>query len=121
MNKEQYIDEIRADGIDFIDENYDQYDSYDLLWEEMQNVITGNYNGSYYFSRAKAAESVSDVIWDEDIVDMCNGLGYHGVPTEMGAEACDVIVRYCLIDELYGEFEDYYNDLREEEEEEDEE
>lgn len=72
--------------------------------------ITGNDNGSFYCSSAKAKEAISDAMWDEEIVDLIRELGYDGIPTDKGPEAVDVIIRYVLIGEVYSELEDYFDE-----------
>lgn len=112
MNKQQYIENLLADAKDWIDENAEYYDRFDDAYDEMQMVITGNDNGSYYCSTRRAEESLSGVMWDNDVIELCKDLGYDGIPTEKGAEACDVIVRYVLCGDIYGEAEDYFDEVK---------
>lgn len=112
MNKVEYLDNILSDGQCWIDENIDYYDSFDSAYDDMELDITGNANGSYYCNAAKAAEAVSDVIWDGDIVLEVQAYGYNGMPTELGPETCDVLVRIALLPWLYNELEDYFNNLK---------
>lgn len=99
-------------------------------WEEMYDMlfiddaVTGNGSGSYYCNSYKAEQAVSGIIFDEEAVDEFRGMGYDGIPTEMGAESCDVIARCIALGLVSGELENYYNSLieaAEEEEDEDEE
>lgn len=117
MNKMNYLIQLSIDGREFIEDNVGYYDSFEDLFDEMQNVITGNYNGSYYFSRYKAEQAVADAIWDDEIIDALKDLGYDGVPLEKGPEAVDVIIRCALIYEIHSELESYYDYLKGEKEE----
>lgn len=113
MNKEQYIGNLLADGIEFIDDNYDIYDTFDDLYDEMELVITGNDNGSYYCNTAKAEEALAGVIWDQDVIDAVRWLGYESIPLSEGAESADVIVRIALMNEVTNRLKNYYEELKE--------
>ena len=86
-------------------------------WEEMYDMlfiddsVTGNGSGSYYCNSAKATEAVGGIIFDEEAVNEFKGMGYDGIPTEMGAESCDVIARCIALGLVSAELEDYYNGL----------
>ena len=93
---------------------------YANYWEEMYDMlfiddsVTGNGSGSYYYNSAKAAEAVGGIIFDEEAVEEFKAMGYDGIPTEMGAESCDVIARCIALGLVSAELEDYYNGLIEE-------
>lgn len=86
-------------------------------WEEMYEMlfvddsVTGNGSGSYYFNSAKAVEAVGGIIFDDEAVEEFKAMGYDGIPTEMGAESCDVIARCIALGLVSAELEDYYNGL----------
>lgn len=92
MNKKQYLDNLLIDGKEYLDDAYqwDNEASFDEVYPEMELVITGNDNGSYYCNSRRAEEAVSDVLWDEDVVDSVRDLGYDGMPTHKGAEALEL-------------------------------
>lgn len=115
MNKQQYLAELLSDGQDWIDENIEYYDSFGEAYDDMELVITGNDNGSYYCSSYKAEQALEGVMWDEEIADLCRDFGFDGIPTEKGPEACDVIVRCALLCYIYGDLEEYWDDNKEEE------
>lgn len=113
MDWSEYQEEVKADAMESIRENME----YANDWEEMYEVlfvddsVTGNGSGSYYFNSAKAAEAVSGIIFDEEAVDEFKGMGYDGIPTEMGAESCDVIARCIALGLISCELEEYYDSL----------
>ena len=79
------------------------------------NTIT---TGKIY--SAKAAEEVSGIVFDSEAVEAFNEYGYEGIPTEKGAESCDVIARCICLGYVSGELEEYFDELKEEAEEEEE-
>lgn len=116
------MDEVKSDAMDAIEENLEYNDSWDEMYDSlfMDDSVTGNASGSYYFNTAKAAEAVSGIIFDSDVVDEFKAMGYDGIPTEEGAETCDVIARCICLGLVSGELEEYYDSLTEQEEDEDE-
>ena len=121
MNKQEYLIELLGAGQDYLDDafEWDSTRDFEEVSQEMELVITGNDNGSYYCSRYKAEQAVSGVLWDEEIVDLVRDLGYEGLPTDKGPEALDVIVRYALLPYIYSDLEDYWESKREDQEDED--
>ena len=119
MDWSEYQEEVKADAMEYIKENLEYVDS----WEEMYNdlfvndSVTGNGSGSYYFNSYKAEQAISGIIFDYDAVDEFKAMGYDGIPTEMGAETCDVIARCIALGLVSGELEEYYDSLTDEEEE----
>lgn len=118
----EYQEEVKSDAMDAIKENLEYNDSWDEMYDSlfMDDSVTGNASGSYYFNRYKAAEAVSGIIFDSDVVDEFKALGYDGIPTEEGAEAVDVIARCICLELVAGELEEYYDSLTEQDEDEDE-
>lgn len=114
MNKQEYIEEILESGKEWIDDyfygSFDPDDEFEDIRDDMELVITGNDNGSFYCSTAKAKEAIADAMWDEEIVDLIRDLGYNGIPTDKGPEAVDVIIRYALLGEVYHDLRDYFED-----------
>ena len=114
MNKQEYLEDLLESGKEWIDDyfygSFDPDDEFSDIYDDMQMVITGNDNGSFYCSTAKAAEAISEAMWDEEVVDLIRELGYDGIPTDKGPEAVDVIIRYALLGEVYSELEDYFNE-----------
>lgn len=114
MNKQEYLDELLESGKEWINDyfygSFDPDDEFSDIYDDMQMVITGNDNGSYYCSTAKATEAISEAMWDEEVVDLIRDLGYDGIPTDKGPEAVDVIIRYALLGEVYSELEDYFEE-----------
>ena len=118
----EYQEEVKSDAMEAIKENLEYNDSWDEMYDSlfMDDSVTGNASGSYYFNTAKAAEAVSGIIFDSDAVDEFKAMGYDGIPTEEGAEACDVIARCICLGLVSGELEEYYDSLTEQDEDEDE-
>lgn len=119
----EYQEEVKSDAMDAIKENLEYNDSWDEMYDSlfMDDSVTGNASGSYYFNSYKAAEAVSGIIFDSDAVDEFKAMGYDGIPTEEGAETCDVIARCICLGLVSGELEEYYDSLTEDEEEDEEE
>lgn len=118
----EYMEEVKLDAMDAIKENLEYNDSWDEMYDSlfMDDSVTGNSSGSYYFNTAKAAEAVSGIIFDSDAVDEFKAMGYDCIPTEEGAETCDVIARCICLGLVSGELEEYYDSLTEQDEDEDE-
>lgn len=119
----EYMDEVKSDAMDAINENLEYNDSWDEMYDSllMDDSVTGNSSGSYYFNSYKAEEAISGIIFDSDAVNEFKAAGYDGIPTEEGAETCDVIARCICLSLVSGELEEYYDSLTENEEEEEEE
>lgn len=122
MDWNAYQEEVKSDAMDAIKENLEYNDSWDEMYDSliMDDSVTGNASGSYYCNSYKAAEAVSGIIFDSDAVDEFKALGYDGIPTEEGAETCDVIARCICLGLVSCELEEYYDSLTEQDEDEDE-
>lgn len=122
MNRQQYLADLFAAGQDYLDDafEWDPDQSFDDVREDMEMTITGMSNGSYYCSTLAAEQALEGVLWDESIIRDLEDLGYNGMPTDEGPEACDVMVRYALFPYVYSGLEDYWDDLQAEREEEEE-
>lgn len=116
----EYQEEVKSDAMEVIKENLEYVNSWDEMYDLLfiDDAVTGNGSGSYYFNSYKATEAVSGIIFDSDAVDEFKGMGYDGIPTEEGAETCDVIARCICLGLVSGELEEYYDSLTEDEEEE---
>ena len=116
MTFDDYKNQVREDAIDAISEgDYDDYESfdevYDALWTD--DSVTGNGSGSYTFSTRKAQQNVSDLFWDEEFVDECNGLGIElSSFSEHGPEAMDVTARCLALGYVSSDIEDAWNERR---------
>lgn len=117
MNKQEYIENIKSDGEEWIDDyfesgQWDGEEEFSDIYYDMELVITGNDNGSYYCSTAKAQEAIAEAMWDDDIVNAIRELGYDGIPTDKGPEAVDVIIRCALLGEIYSDLEEYFDETK---------
>lgn len=119
MNVTEYIDNIKEDCIDYIEENLGDYDDFDELYGDMQMSVTGNADGSYYCNAIKAEKALADVLFNDEVNQLCKDLGYaNGIPMEKGPEACDVIVRVVLMDSyIYNWARELWDSKQEEKEE----
>lgn len=118
----EYQEEVKSDAMEAIKENLEYVNGWDKMYDLLfiDDAVTGNASGSYYFNSYKAAEAVSGIIFDSDAVDEFKALGYDGIPTEEGAETCDVIARCICLELVSGELEEYYDSLTEQDEDEEE-
>lgn len=119
----EYQEEVKSDAMEVIKENLEYVNGWDKMYDLLfiDDAVTGNGSGSYYFNSYKAAEAVSGIIFDPEVVDEFKEFGYDGIPTEEGAEAVDVIARCICLELVAGELEEYYDSLTEDEEEDEEE
>lgn len=107
MERYNYLEEMQADILDYIRDNYDgeeirqkleerdewESDLHDDLWTV--DSVTGNGSGSYFFNSWKAEEAIAhnlDLLGEamEEFCDDCNAL-------KNGAEWCDVTIRCYLL------------------------
>lgn len=122
MNYNDYYQQVKNDAIAAIDEQFDcGYWDGDTEWDVVcDNIfvddgVTGNGSGSYFFNAAKAREAVADAIWDEKILNALSELGISGdriaqYLRDNDAESLDVCIRCAMLGEVYGEIEGYFSD-----------
>lgn len=124
MTWTEYCEQVKADALECVKENYTYCDSWDDMSETifLDDSVTGNGSGSYYCNSYKAAEAVQGIIFDDDAIEAFAAYDYDHIPTEQGAEACDVIARCIALD--YGasaDAEELFYELKADEKEEEEE
>lgn len=122
MNYNDYYQQVKNDAIAAIDEQFDcGYWDGDTEWDVVydnifvDDAVTGNGSGSYFFNAAKAREAVADAIWDEKILNALSEIGISGdrivqYLRDNDAESLDVCIRCAMLGEVYGEIEDYFSD-----------
>ena len=122
MNYNDYYQQVKNDAIAAIDEQFDcGYWNGDTEWDVVydnlfvDDGVTGNGSGSYFFNAAKAREAVSDAIWDEKILDVLYNIGCDGKQIAQylldgEAEALDVSIRCAMLSEVYGEIDEHFSD-----------
>lgn len=122
MNYNDYYQQVKNDAIAAIDEQFDcgYWDGdteWDVVYENLfiDDGVTGNGSGSYFFNAAKAREAVADAIWDEKILDALSEIGVDGSQIAQylhdgDAESLDVCIRCAMLDEVYGEIEEHFSD-----------
>ncbi len=113
--KYNYLENIKADVLEYIKENYEKEDfanlDYNELYDEMwiADSVTGNGSGSYTFNTWEAEENICHNL--DLATEAYENFGYDGIKFEEGAEAIDVTIRCYLLgqalqdvlDELRGE------------------
>lgn len=124
MNYEQYVNQVRNDAIDYIDDQvnsgcWTKDTSIDDIYDELFDAdgVTGNGSGSYTFNSYRASENVADAIWDDDIV---YALGEMGVNVsefikDRDPEGLDVSIRCAILGHIMGDLEEHFEDLVNEE------
>lgn len=122
MNYNDYYQQVKSDAVDAIDEQFDcGYWNGDTKWDVVydnlfiDDGVTGNGSGSYFFNAAKAREAVADAIWDEKILNALSELGISGdriaqYLRDNDAESIDVCIRCAMLDEAYNEIEEHFSD-----------
>lgn len=113
----KYYDEVYNDACDVASENFVGYlennDDFNDAWDEfyedlyMDDSVTGNASGSYWFNRKKAEESLGEFIWDEEIVWLLEEMGYTIEDVvKRGPEVTDVIIRCAMLNSVYEDVRD---------------
>lgn len=122
MNYNDYYQQVKNDAITAIDEQFDYgYWDGDTQWDVVydnlfvDDAVTGNGSGSYFFNAAKAREAVADAIWDDKILDALSEIGISGdriaqYLRDNDAESLDVCIRCAMLSEVYGEIEEHFSD-----------
>lgn len=115
----EYQEEVKSDAMEAIKENLEYNDSWDEMYDSLfvDDSVTGNASGSYYFNSYKAEQAISGIIFDDEAIDEFEAMGYDGIPMKDGAETCDVIARCICLGLVSGELEEYYDSLTEDENE----
>ena len=105
---DKYYNEVYNDArdvasenfVDYLENNDDFNDAWDAFYEDlfMDDSVTGNASGSYWFNSKKAEESLGGFIWDEDIVWLLGEMGYTIEDVvKRGPEVVDVIIRCAML------------------------
>lgn len=114
MERYDYFEAMKKDILEYIEENYSQYELekrledkeafyeklHDDLWVE--DSVTGNASGSYTFSTWQAEENLCHniTLLKDALEEFCDD---YARALERGAEYCDVTIRcYLLGSVLYG-------------------
>lgn len=122
MNYNDYYQQVKNDAIAAIDEQFDcgYWDGdteWDVVYDNLfvDDAVTGNGSGSYFFNAAKAREAVSDAIWDKKILNALSEVGVSGdriaqYLRDNDAESLDVCIRCAMLSEVYNEIEKHFSD-----------
>jgi hypothetical protein len=123
MKYDDYLEEIIDDCItvsefdfeDLASEFYNEYEEcttdnlYDFFAKTKLDLgtpfidqVTGNVDGSYYYSWGKAVEALKDAIFDSDCMNALDQMGYNEsffrYIKEDNPEGADVILRYAIFE-----------------------
>ena len=101
----------------YLENNSDFDDAWDEFYEDLfiDDSVTGNASGSYWFNSKKAEESLGEFIWDEDIVWLLGDMGYTVEEVvKRGPEVTDVIIRCGMLGHVESDVRDYVEELMEE-------
>ena len=104
MENYNYLEQVTADAKEAILENMEYWDfddreeleevAHDELW--VDDSVTGNGSGSYFFSTWKAEEALCHNL--DLLNEACEEFGEDiGEAVKQGAEACDVTIRCYLL------------------------
>lgn len=81
----------------------------------MDDSVTGNASGSYWFNSKKAEESLGEFVWDEDIVWLLEEMGDNIADVvERGPEVVDVTIRCGMLGHVENDVRDYIEELMKE-------
>lgn len=122
---DKYYKEVYKDACDVAAENFDGYmennSDFDDAWDEfyedlfMDDSVTGNASGSYWFNSKKAEESLGEFVWDEDIVWLLEEMGDNIADVvERGPEVVDVTIRCGMLGHVENDVRDYVEELMKE-------
>lgn len=115
---DKYYKEVYNDACAVADENFWSYlentEDLDEAWDDfyedlfIDDSVTGNGSGSYWFNSKKAEESLGAFIWDEDIVWLLEAMGGNiGDIVNRGPEVADVIIRCEMLGQVEKDIHDY--------------
>lgn len=93
MNREQYVNDILSAAYELVDEgNYDM--------DDIQNAVTGNYDGSYYCNCHKAKMAILDMLGTDvaECADEWSNGQFAKAIVSGDFETADVLMRFYLFD-----------------------
>ena len=119
MEKYNYLEAVKEDVLNYIEENisFEDFEDRDELEEHLNDVlwtedsVTGNASGSYYCNAWKAADALAHN-WDI-LQEALEEFGFDVNPIEKGEEWCDVTIRCYLLPYAISEVLDEIDDLEE--------
>ena len=118
MTFDDYKQAVKADAIEAIKRgDYDYCEDFEQVNDDLwiDDSVTGNGSGSYTFNTAKAQENVSDLIWDDEFIEECAGMGIEiGDLLKKGAETLDVSARCFALGYVSEDIREAFEEYREE-------
>ena len=109
-----YMEQVERDAREAIEEGAGWYDR----WEDMNealfidDAVTGNGSGSYFFDARKAADVASSLVFDDDFIAEAHAAGYGPELFTEGPEAVDVVARCLALGLVSGALEEAYASAR---------
>lgn len=109
-----YMEQVERDAREAIEEGAGWYDR----WEDMNealfidDAVTGNGSGSYFFDARKAADVASSLVFDDDFIAEAHAAGYGPELFTEGPEAVDVVARCLALGLVSGSLEETYDRAR---------
>lgn len=115
MTMNDYREEVKTDLLAYAREylEYDKEATAEKIMDDAWTAdnVTGNGSGSYTFNAYEAQQNLTDLIWDEELLDLFREFGYERVPMEEGAETIDVSIRCFLLHEFTADVEALVEEL----------
>lgn len=115
MRYNDYYMQVLADAKNAVDENVDYYEDFDEFYDNLwcDDSVTGNGSGSYFFNSAKAAEACGEAIFDEKILQTVEMMGEPlGDYLDKGPETIDVVIRVAMLQDVYSDVKDYWDEKK---------
>lgn len=124
MNYNDYYQQVKNDAIAAIDEQFDcgYWDDdteWDVVYDNLfvDDAVTGNGSGSYFFNAYRAKENIKDAIFDDYILVALENMGVdkEEVFSQMlnkDYETLDVMIRCAVLSDVYGDIEAYFHDCQ---------
>lgn len=115
MTLNDYKEQVKNDLLEYAKECY-EYDK-DITAEQIMeqawtaDSVTGNGSGSYTFNTYEAEKNLSELVWDDELLDIFKDFGYDSIPLDKGAEAIDVIIRCYLLSEFTDDVQNLIDEL----------
>lgn len=113
MTYDDYKAQVLADAKESIEENAEYCEDWNEMFDALflSDGVTGNGSGSYFFNSVKAMDAVSSIIWDTDFTEAYEGNFGERLKLD-NPESVDVRIRCYMLYAVYGELEDYYNEVK---------
>lgn len=117
MTFDDYKQAVKADAIEAIQRgDYDYCKDFEQVNDDrwIDDSVTGNGSGSYTFNTEKAKENTAGLIWDDEFIDECAGMGLSiGDLLKKEPEALDVSARCFALGYVSEDIREAWEEYRE--------